>query len=342
MVSSTPPISIIFPSNDRETLDFAGFADAFNKRWDRCPHMTDLIDECKEQSIARVVWGVFGPGSLRWLSEPLVVLEGNTPRDVLQFPEGRTAIKGLLLESDLVRAAVSPYLVRPIKQRITPIARLCRVDVLARNSEWVERFLGGVPKAELFVHDDAPYRIIEGLEALAIYSEPLKLGQTLSRQTFSDLLRRAIDRGHGLVLNPNKRFPDWTFTYGDLLEFRLTGVIPKRQSHELEHERSLIGPYSFAGMRFPSVQTLPRESIPVVRRFMRGTLNVRNPMVCEVLTPIAGGTRSILGFNVAREFYRTDDEFLLAIRNLGWLVRSTVEVRGVSLLNQRHIPLVSL
>jgi hypothetical protein len=152
-----------------------------------------------------------------------------------------------------------------------------RVPEVQRDQKWENNFFQALSVSNLSLMsaepqmgpDNWPYLLTKTLENEA------------EGESFQKLLQWLSTRGIGLVINPDKEYPDYVFTYGMIWHFRETGLffrpIDQRDNGTIEFSPSQIvnsGP--------PTEQYLPEYVRKTLRDFFRDQ-SILKPMI-QVLT----------------------------------------------------------
>ncbi len=86
-----------------------------------------------------------------------------------------------------------------------------------RDKNWDHSFLNMFPKCNISIAHDLPQQGSDGMPYMLISSSKS------SKEPATKLLSWAHNKGVGIVLNPDKDFPDFIFTYGMIWLFKETG-----------------------------------------------------------------------------------------------------------------------
>lgn len=159
----------------------------------------------------------------------------------------------------------------------TNLEELLKIPQDDRDEVWEEHFFSAFSSASIKVTQSEP---VNGPD-----SWPYLLAETgaEAEEPSQKVLEWLSSRGIGLVLNPQKPFPDYVFSYGMIWSFRETGLFIRRleadeQGSEVEfHEgqKILAGP--------PTTEFLPVYVREILKEFF-GQQSVSDPRVLVMST----------------------------------------------------------
>lgn len=141
---------------------------------------------------------------------------------------------------------------------------LTQIPETARDMIWEEKFFLEFSKANVAVLREAPELGPDGWPYLILESSQV------ADESSQKIIQWAAERGIGLVLNPNKEYPDYVFTYGMLWNFRQTGrfltaqkpKITPLSKFELNTDKGFYSGH-------PTEEYFPSYARKVVRDFFR-------------------------------------------------------------------------
>lgn len=145
---------------------------------------------------------------------------------------------------------------------------LIEVKEAQRDSQWEEQFFRALSESNLQIlsadpvqgPDSWPYLMVQTPSS----SAPSNEGVIDSAQK---LLHWLSLRGIGLVVNPQKEYPDYVFSYGMIWSFRETGYFRRLDQkvtdghYEMDRTQAKLGS--------PSEQFLPKYVRKIMREFLR-------------------------------------------------------------------------
>ena len=139
-----------------------------------------------------------------------------------------------------------------------------------RDVAWEDQFLQALSTSSVRLLSPEPQVGPDGWPYLMVETDPT------ATEPAQQVMQWLATRGIGLVINPQKEYPDYILTYGMLWSFKETGVFIHRQSIQ-NQERLEIGPTEIKNAGTPTPQYLPQYARQILREFFRdqGVLNPR-------------------------------------------------------------------
>lgn len=130
-----------------------------------------------------------------------------------------------------------------------------------RDEKWENNFFQALSQSHLEILTQEPQAGPDGWPYLFTGT-----GEGIGTEPFQNILQWLSEKGVGLVLNPQKEFPDYVFTYGMIWHFKETGlffkeVIPLKEGL-VEFQ---VKDIKFAGE--PSAEYLPQYVRNVIKEF---------------------------------------------------------------------------
>jgi hypothetical protein len=145
-----------------------------------------------------------------------------------------------------------------------------------RDHEWEERFFVSFTKSQVTMLSPDPQEGPDGWPYLMTETSPA------SKESVQQVFGWLATRGIGLVVNPNKEYPDFVFTYGMIWHFRETGYFYMKQNEVVTGQIDLKeGQRIMTGE--PTNRYLPGYVRKILRDFFRdqGLHAVKILMVSE-------------------------------------------------------------
>ena len=183
------------------------------------------------------------------------------------------------------------------------VQALLEVPKRERNQAWSSQFLAHVADAAFFTRDPC---VIQGADRpyFALHSTPgtLPFPTHVLHHMMDDFL---LEHGLGVVFNPSGQDSDWAFTYGDILNFHLSGAFyPAPEG-------------AAPGAEPPARDRLPQPARQVLRSFLE-RLGVTRPRVMFASSDHAGPGSLELVFGFSPQEFKSMDAFRFAMSNLSW------------------------
>jgi len=140
-----------------------------------------------------------------------------------------------------------------------------------------------------------------------------------------------LDRGYGVVINPEGGQPDWVLTYGDIVNLDLNGSFytsgptsfsTSKQDETIEgQENVLVGS--------PSELILSTRHRAILREFLIGS-GIPSPKVFLMSRTVNGETSQELVFNLSPDNFATEQDFRYVMQSLGWFLPRHYSFVGMS------------
>jgi hypothetical protein len=213
---------------------------------------------------------------------------------------------------------------------------LCLVPAEERDELWKARFLGSVTEASFRCGDP---QVIEGPDGFPYFQLLLPEPEThfqcyvLGRMKDDFLL----EQGLGVVINPDRGMPDWVFSYGDIVNYHLTGEFysPVEEDADLPGQEVLENDEE-ALVEQPSAEYLPARARGAIREHLI-RLGVREPKVALMSRTRGNAVVQELVFNLAPDMFPSEEHYRGVMMSLAWYLPrhyTYVSLRGSSLVDE--------
>lgn len=206
------------------------------------------------------------------------------------------------------------------------ISNLLLIPKAERNAQWREKFLANVIDAKFSSGDPEILRGPDGYSYLNLLSPGTldRSSDVVIRQWMDDL----IEKGIGVAINPQQN-PDWVFTSGDILNFKLNGEFYtaspdfnlEREEIIQKEEEVLVGQ--------PSEIYLPRQARRSIKNFL-SQLDIENPQILLLARTKPEGMLQELAFDITRADFDQDKDFDYAMQSVSWFLPSHYTVISLS------------
>lgn len=159
---------------------------------------------------------------------------------------------------------------------------LLNVKQVLRDEKWEENFLQILPNQKLVLINDQPQNGPDGWPYLLTKIETADLKSPVESESFLNLNSWLSEKGIGLVINPQKNYPDYVFTYGMLWYFKFNGkFLEKNASISKEN---LDNPLDLSAQHWsgdPSESFLPTSVRKILKQFFmdQGVLDLKVGML---------------------------------------------------------------
>lgn len=166
--------------------------------------------------------------------------------------------------------------------------QLLSIPDVERDSQWENQFFHALSNGNLEVFMQEPQTGPDGWPYL------LTKAEETSQEPFQRVLHWLSDKGIGLVVNPQKEYPDYVFTYGMLWHFKETGLFFKEQPSTAGEGVFEFRVKDIKASGEPSEAYLPTYARKIVREF----LQQQGVLAPKVLAFTLDGEKYELAFSV--------------------------------------------
>ena len=198
------------------------------------------------------------------------------------------------------------------------LAQLFEKSADSRDDSWKGKFLDSVAEASFACGDP---KIINGPDDFPYFylktPEPDKTFQCyVIKHMVTDFLLKI---GLGVVVNPEKDSPDWIFSYGDILNFHLTGSFYSGTNSISPSDPVKIeaGEKVLAGQ--PSESYLPEIARKVIRDYLT-RVGISDVRFMILMRPYDGLNSGEFVFNLTPGRFHNDAEYERTMRSIGWFL----------------------
>lgn len=210
------------------------------------------------------------------------------------------------------------------------VATLLNIPREQRDENWVERFLKALPKATF--HSASP-QLIAGPDGFPYFqlfvSQP---GDDLQPYVIEEMIHGfLVERGYGIVINPGTAQPDWVLTYGDILNYSLTGnfftIDSLFSNHNKVDEAVKAGEEIMVGQ--PSESILPQQTRKLLKDFFE--LNsIQNPKVMLMVRKTDDEVQQDLVFNITPSLFDSEDQYRNMMQTVTWYLPRHYSIMGLA------------
>jgi hypothetical protein len=196
---------------------------------------------------------------------------------------------------------------------------LLAVDREQRGPEWISRFYRAIVDASMATTPDQVLQGPDGFTYFVLKLPPAE--QAFEPFCISHILDVCLDRGAGIVVQPEPHPPQWVFPYGLLWSYKEFSAFvvdqPEGKQGSEEGVQPAAGGTVLAGQ--PSAAFFPAYARTVVRRFLIDSIGVAVPEVLLLHDPGAVPERS-LAFNIFPDDFAEPEEFGNVMYRLTWFL----------------------
>jgi hypothetical protein len=204
------------------------------------------------------------------------------------------------------------------EEKIRLLDRLFTIPIEQRDEQWQEivcthiaeaPFRSGEPRVVLGP-DNFPYFVLQLPEAGTPYEK------FTIRSMKDDFL---LEKGFGVVVNPRGNGVEWVFTYGDIVNYHLTGKFFSPRPKAATAETEVIKEDEQIMVTQPSETYLPRQTRAVLREHL-AAIGFTDPKIFLMVRQKPGGEVQELAFNLAQDLFESREQQAQLMRSLGWFL----------------------
>ncbi|MET1055647.1 MAG: hypothetical protein ABWY16_10090 [Pedobacter sp.] len=214
------------------------------------------------------------------------------------------------------------------------IATLLEVPREERTENWVSQFLAALPLAAF--RCGTP-QLIAGPDGFPYFQLFIPApGEEFQSYVIQEMISGfLVERGYGVVLNPGAGQPDWVLTYGDILNFHLSGsffTLDSLFSNSSNTEEEVAqGEEIMIGQ--PSETILPAQTRKLLRDFFE--LNgIQDPKVMLMMRKNGEDLNQDLAFNITPEIFESEEHYRNMMQTVTWYLPRHYSVVG---LDESHV-----
>lgn len=224
-------------------------------------------------------------------------------------------------------------------QKTESISGLLNIAPEARDQQWLSQLLTDLPHASF--RSGNP-QIIAGPDGFPYFQLFLPQPGETFQNFIIDLMVPdfLLERGYGIVINPDGGHPDWILSYGDLLNYKLNGsFLTQDNSFNQENDEELTaGEEVLIGQ--PSENILPVATRKLLKDFFE--LNgVEDPKVLLMMRKKGEDMQQDLAFNITPDKFDSETTFRNMMQTVTWYLPRHYSVIGLhdDALNSGFMPL---
>src|SRR6185503_5218932 len=139
-----------------------------------------------------------------------------------------------------------------------------------------------------------------------------------------------LEAGYGIVVNPRGSYADWVFSYGDIVNFHLTGEFyTSVNTPEANDGEFLNGEVSVSDVH---EKYLPKQTRSVIREFLRSQ-GVQQPKALLLSNNIQGTKLERIAFDIYPNNFPTNRHFDFAMNHIAWFLPRHYKIINLSAAN---------
>ena len=198
------------------------------------------------------------------------------------------------------------------------LCQLVSVPRDERDKQWQKQFLENIAEASFVCGDP---QVIEGPDGYPYFTlvlpEPFKEFQCYVIKYMKDDF--LLEKGLGVVINPDGSSADWVLSYGDILSYHLSGEFyQERRDFALdkqdvieENEKLLVGQ--------PSESYLPQKTRKVLKKHLNDQ-GIKEPKVFLMARKRPKGEILELVLNISRDQFPNKEQHNSVMESLAWFL----------------------
>lgn len=214
-------------------------------------------------------------------------------------------------------------------QKTQIITELLLIPREQRDENWVDRFLYNLPAASFRCGNP---QVIAGPDGFPYFQLLLpEHGKEFQcfvvEKMIPDFL---VERGYGVVLNPGSGQPDWVLTYGDILNYHLTGGFFTMESNfsNKDTPEEVISGGEEVMVGQPSEAILPLETRKLLKDFFQ--LNgIEDPKVMLMMRKNGEEVNQDLVFNITPEGFESEQHYRNMMQTVTWYLPRHYSIVGL-------------
>ncbi|RYZ47903.1 MAG: hypothetical protein EOP49_20040 [Sphingobacteriales bacterium] len=199
------------------------------------------------------------------------------------------------------------------------IYKMIQTPPAERNDLWNDMFLDALPTASFRCGDP---QVITGPDGYPYFQlllpEPGVEFQCYVIQNITPAF--LLENGLGVVINPSEKGADWVLSYGDIVNYYLTGSFYTRD-HEFAKGRGseVIEAEEQVMVAQPSDSMLPQQTRTVLREYLKGN-GIPEPKVLLMMRKNNGNPTQDLVFNITEKSFPNKDDYQGLMGSLRWFL----------------------
>lgn len=204
------------------------------------------------------------------------------------------------------------------------------VDREDRDEAWVKKFLANVPLASFICGTP---QVIAGPDGFPYFKLSLPKPNEVFQCFVIDHMKDdfLLERGYGVVINADGGQPDWVLSYGDILNYHLTGdfFIPDALLNHKSEQDEVIADGEQVMIGQPSATYLPDETRKLLREFFQ--LNgIADPKILLMMRTQQEEVAQELVFNITPAQFEDEEQFRNMMRTVTWYLPRHYVITGMN------------
>lgn len=198
-----------------------------------------------------------------------------------------------------------------------------------RDQQWVSAFLADLPLASFrCLHP----QVIAGPDGFPYFQLALPVPGEEFQCFVVDKMKDdfLLERGYGVVINPESGQPDWVLSYGDILNYHLRGEFFTSESDFGKNLQDEITPANEEVMvGQPSEYLLPAAARKLLREFFQLN-NIPDPKILLMMRKIDGELIQELAFNITPAQFENEEQYRNMMQTVTWYLPRHYSILGMN------------
>lgn len=207
--------------------------------------------------------------------------------------------------------------------------QLMLIPFKTRNEKWRDEFLAVISEANLKLGDPEIIMSNDGFPYIQL--QTVSTDESFQAYVIEKQLDIIMDQGFGIVINAQQGQPEWVFSYGDLVNLKLSGrfytdtsLFSKldEQNEISENENILVGQ--------PSEELFPNYLRKHIREFLNfsGVKNPKMMLIARNYKDEKNASQDIV-FNITPSQFANEKDFSTIMNTLQWFLPKHYSFFGV-------------
>lgn len=210
--------------------------------------------------------------------------------------------------------SMPPYLGDLEKTNI--LYELFEIPKEKRDESWKQNFLANVDTASFRCSDPQIIQGPDGFPYFVLYLPQLnKEFQCFVLEHMKDDF--LLEKGVGVVIGPKGTSAEWIFSYGDIVNYHLTGQFyyPENQQNVSDSGETQVK----VMLGQPAENYFPKAARAVLRNYL-ASFHVLEPKILLMIRSTAQGNLREVVFNLTPEMFESPEYYVVVMKKIGWFL----------------------
>lgn len=199
------------------------------------------------------------------------------------------------------------------------INNLMETPFAERDEKWRDDFLLSIAAANLKLGNPEVILSQDGFPYFQL--QTVAAGESFQAFVIQNQLPNILEKGFGVVINAEQEHPDWAFSYGDLVNYRLSGSFYAETSNFSSTAYQAVGKDEEVMVGQPSEEIFPNYLRLHIKEFLQYE-GVKNPKIMLLARNVQDELRASkdLVFNIIPAQFATEADFQNIMNTLQWFL----------------------